>query len=259
MQDFTGRTALVTGAGAGIGWATAQLFAERGARVAIVDISAETARARAAELGADHLAIGCDITDEAGVRRAVAEIGRVDIVVNNAGVGDVSEPSLDQSLDAIRRVVDIHLIGSFCVAREAARGMIAEGQPGAIVNLASIAGLTGLPRRNAYGAAKAGIVAMTRSLACEWAAQGIRVNAVAPGYVATDLVQKLIADGMVDIELIKSRIPMGRLLAPREIAESIAFLASDAASAITGTVLSADAGWVAYGGAGPAFSAAENS
>jgi NAD(P)-dependent dehydrogenase (short-subunit alcohol dehydrogenase family) len=121
---------------------------------------------------------------------------------------------------------------------------------GAIVNLGSIAGLAGIPARNAYGAAKAGIVAMTRSLACEWARDGVRVNAVAPGYVATELVETLKRNGQMNLQAIERRTPMGRLAQPDEIARAISFLASDAASYITGTVLSVDGGWHAYGAAG---------
>jgi NAD(P)-dependent dehydrogenase (short-subunit alcohol dehydrogenase family) len=137
------------------------------------------------------------------------------------------------------------------ISREAARVMLQAGR-GAIVNLSSIAGVTGLPRRNAYGAAKAGIIAMTRSMACEWAGQGIRVNAVAPGFVATELVRKLENDGSVNIPRLESRIPLGRLARPEEIAETIFFLCSPAASYVTGSVLSVDGGWAAFGDAGAA-------
>ena len=118
---------------------------------------------------------------------------------------------------------------------------------GAIVNLASIAGLAGIPARNAYGAAKAGIVAMTRSLACEWARSGLRVNAVAPGYVRTALVDKLVREGALDVAAIEARTPLGRLAEPAEIADVIAFLLSSRASYVTGTCVEADGGWLALG------------
>lgn len=127
--------------------------------------------------------------------------------------------------------------------------MMLAQRSGAIVNLGSIAGLAGIPQRNAYSAAKAGIVAMTRSLACEWAREGIRVNAVAPGYVATELVEALERNGQMNLQSIEKRTPMGRLARPDEIARAIGFLASDAASYITGTTLSVDGGWHAYGAA----------
>ena len=186
--------ALVTGGAAGIGWATARAFAALGDRVAILDLDGAQAATRAAELGPGHLGLGCDVTDEASVHTAVdrAEqvLGGLGAVVNNAGIGDNPAATLDQDLGGFRRVLSVHLDGTFLVSRAAARHMLPRGR-GAIVNIASIAALGGLPRRNAYGAAKAGIVAMTRSMACEWAHAGIRVNAVAPGYVATELVARL--------------------------------------------------------------------
>jgi NAD(P)-dependent dehydrogenase (short-subunit alcohol dehydrogenase family) len=161
-------------------------------------------------------------------------------------------PTLEQDASQFVKIVNTHLTGSFLMAREVARHMI-EHDGGAIVNFSSIAGLLGLPRRNAYGAAKAGLIAMTKSMACEWAAHRVRVNAVAPGYVETDLVKKLVTSGFLDKEEILRRTPMGRMIAPAEIAEAVCFLASPAASAITGVVLSVDAGWQAYGAPGDAF------
>ncbi|MBD3766132.1 MAG: SDR family oxidoreductase, partial [Rhodobacterales bacterium] len=123
---------------------------------------------------------------------------------------------------------------------------------GAVVNLCSIAGLTGLPRRNAYGAAKAGIAALTRAMACEWAGRGVRVNAVAPACVDTALVRRLVQAGRIDAAAIRRRTPLGRLIAAEEVAAAVAFLAGDAASGITGVVLPVDGGWTAFGDMGPA-------
>ncbi|MGB0659123.1 MAG: SDR family oxidoreductase [Mangrovicoccus sp.] len=253
------KTALITGAAEGIGWQTAQIFAARGYQVIIADLSHQASAARASELGPSelgtaHLGLGCDVTCEDQVAETVQSImrhyGRLDLVVNNAGIGDSSAPSLEQSGSHFRKVIDVHLTGAFLVSRAAAAVMIDAGRGGAIVNISSLAGLTGLPRRNAYGAAKAGIIAMTRSMACEWGEYGIRVNAVAPGYIRTALVEKLITEGLIDPEALISRTPLGRLLEPSEISEAIYFLASPAASAITGTVLSVDGGWTAFGAAG---------
>lgn len=259
MQDLAGRTAMVTGGAAGIGRATAQALAARGARVVIADLDGTAASVAAAALGPSHLGIGCDVADEASVAAALAAAGTVDILVNNAGIGDVNRPTTDQDAAHFRRLLDIHLTGAFVISREVARGLLAAGRSGTIVNLASIAALTGLPRRNAYGAAKAGLVALTRALACEWAGAGIRVNAVAPGYVATDLVRALIRDGLLDADRIRRRMPIGRMIEPAEVAAAIVFLASDQASAITGTVLTVDGGWTAYGAAEDAVSGAASS
>lgn len=245
---------LITGSADGIGWVTAQLFAARGFNVVIADLSAEAAAQRAAELGDGHLGLACDVTQDDAVTGAVQatlrRFGRLDVAVNNAGIGDTSLPTLDQSGVHFRKVIDVHLTGTFLMSRATAAAMRDGGRGGSIVNFASIAGLTGLPRRNAYGAAKAGIISMTRSMGAEWGSLGIRVNAVAPGYVRTALVDKLIADGLLDPETIIRRTPLGRMLEPSEMAEVVFFLASPAASAITGTVLSVDGGWTAFGAAG---------
>ena len=174
-----------------------------------------------------------------------------DVLVNNAGIGDSHLPTLEQGLDAFRKVLDVHLAGTFVMSREVAKGMVARGS-GAIVNLSSIAGLTGLPKRNAYGAAKAGVVAMTRAMACEWAGKGVRVNAVAPAFVETALVKKLADAGRVDLPTIRRRTPIGRLIAAEEVASAIVFLASPEASGITGIVLPVDGGWTAFGDFGDA-------
>lgn len=246
---------LVTGGAAGIGLAIARAFAARRGRVAILDVDGAEAAARAAELGPRHLGFAGDVTDEAAVTAVIAEadaaLGGLDVLVNNAGVGDNPVPTLDQDLARFRKVLSVHLDGAFLASREAARHMLPRRR-GAIVNIASIAALGGLPRRNAYGAAKAGIAAMTRAMACEWAPSGIRVNAVAPGYVATELVRKLADAGGLDLAAIRRRIPMGALGAPEAIADAVVFLASDAARYITGATLPVDGGWSAFGAAGDA-------
>jgi NAD(P)-dependent dehydrogenase (short-subunit alcohol dehydrogenase family) len=253
MNEAQERVALVTGGASGIGWATARAFAAQGYRVAIADLQRDAARHRVEELGgAGHLAIGADVSSESDVIAMLGDLthacGKLDVLVNNAGMGEQAKPTVEQSAAAFDALIGVHLRGTFLASREAAKTMLAQGS-GVIVNLCSIAGLAGIPQRNAYGAAKAGIAAMTRSMACEWARGGVRVNAVAPGYVATELAQKLAANGQVDLQAIERRTPMGRLAQPDEIAQAILFLASDAASFVTGTVLSVDGGWNALGSA----------
>jgi NAD(P)-dependent dehydrogenase (short-subunit alcohol dehydrogenase family) len=242
--------ALITGAADGIGWATAQRLAADVDHVALLDVREDAALRRASELGAAHLGVHCDVASEAGVAAAVRAVqgrfGRIDILVNNAGIAEQSAATLDQEIAAFDRVLNVHVRGTFLVSREVARTMLAQGS-GAIVNIASIAGLAGIPTRNAYGAAKAGITAMTRAMACEWARSGLRVNAVAPGYVRTALVDELERRGTINTQAIISRTPMARLAQPAEIAEAIAFLASAKASFITGTTLNVDGGWMAFG------------
>ena len=247
--------AIVTGAADGIGWATAQRLAAGGATLVVADLREELAHERAASLGSRHVGLACDVTSEDSVVAMIGAVkqhlGRIDVLVNNAGIGDQAGSTLDQRVDAFDRVLGVHLRGTFLASREVARVMLAQGS-GAIVNIASIAAQAGIPMRNAYGAAKAGIAAMTRSMACEWASQGVRVNAVAPGYIRTALVDELESKGALNTAAIEARTPMGRMGTPNEIAEVIAFLASPAASFVTGAVLNADGGWIAHGGTIPA-------
>lgn len=242
--------AVITGAAEGIGWATAQRLAQEVDCVVLLDLDGDAAQRRAAQLGAGHVGMTCDVADEASVLHAVSAIlsarGRIDMLVNNAGIGEQSAPTVDQEVVAFDRVLDVHLRGTFLMSRTVGRAMLEQGS-GAIVNIASIAGQAGIPGRNAYGAAKAGIAAMTRAMACEWARRGVRVNAVAPGYVRTALVERLVGDGLIDAARIESRTPLGRMARPEEIAHVIAFLASPLASFVTGTTVNADGGWLALG------------
>lgn len=249
-KDGEGRVALITGGADGIGLAAAQRLSQDYTHVVIADLREDTARERARDLGPAHLGLGCDVSDEAQVVNLMATVrerfGRLDALVNNAGIGEQSAMTLEQTVEGFDRVVAVHLRGTFLMSREAARLFVAR-QSGCIVNLSSIAGWGGHPGRNAYGAAKAGVSALTEAMASEWARDGIRVNAVAPGYVMTDLVRALIGQGALQAQDIEARTPMGRFAQPREIAEAIAFLASPRASFITGATLPVDGGWLAFG------------
>ena len=246
----------ITGAANGIGWATAQLFAARGWHVALLDREATQVAARAHELGNHHIGVACDVTQEdqatAAIAHTVNQLGRLDALVNNAGIGDQTVPTLQQNADAFDRVLSVHLRGTFLMIQAAlthmhTQGRDAKGNRGAIVNIGSIACSGGIPGRNAYSAAKAGVLGMTRALATEWARQGIRVNAVAPGYVATALVAQLADQGAINASAIAQRTPLGRMAEPSEIAETIFFLASPAASYVTGATLAVDGGWSVLG------------
>ncbi|HEF4756452.1 TPA: SDR family oxidoreductase, partial [Burkholderia multivorans] len=211
------RVAIVTGGADGIGWACATRLADDGYRVAIADLDGERAMRRAAELGDGHVGVRVDVAnqdDVVALMRTVAErFGRINVLVNNAGIGEQNAPTLEQSATAFDRLLAVHVRGTFLASREAARVMLAR-RSGAIVNLGSIAGQSGIPMRNAYGAAKAAIASLTRSMACEWARAGVRVNAVAPGYVATELVDTLARNGQLNRAAIERRTPLGRLAEP---------------------------------------------
>ena len=248
--------AIVTGAAEGIGWATAQQLAHAGWTVALFDLTPDAVTERAKALGAQHSGWTCDVSDAVAVQQRVAEVvarhGRIDGLVNNAGIADQTAPTLQQDIAAFDRVLSVHLRGAFLMSQQVIAQMSrqprdASGNRGAVVNIGSIASTGGIPGRNAYCAAKAGVLGMTRALASEWARRGIRVNAVAPGYVKTALVASLAERGAIDAQAIARRTPLGRMASPEEIAQVIAFLASPLASYITGAVLPVDGGWTALG------------
>ncbi|TQF79870.1 SDR family oxidoreductase [Elioraea sp. Yellowstone] len=252
MARFAGQRALVTGGAAGIGLATARALAAEGARLALLDIDAARLEAAAAELhaaGAEALPILGSVAGPEPVAEAFARIdarwGGLDILVNNAGVIG-KRAALDLTDEDWARVMRINLDGVFFCAREAGRRMVAQGS-GAIVNLGSIYSLVAAPERLAYCASKAAVAAMTKVLAIEWAAHGVRVNAVAPGYVETDLIGAAVRAGELDTAPLVRRTPVGRLARPEEIARAILFLLDPANAYVTGHVLAVDGGWTAYG------------
>jgi NAD(P)-dependent dehydrogenase (short-subunit alcohol dehydrogenase family) len=244
--SLNGRRALVTGGAKGIGAAICQTLAEAGAKVLIADMDRTAGEALANAIGGDFASL--DVTDFAAcanLSEACAHgAGTPDVVVANAGIVH-NAPS--QSVDPAdwRRVIDVNLTGVFNTTRAFGPGMIARGR-GAVVCTSSICGeVTVFPQpQAAYNAAKAGVNLLVKSLAVEWARSGVRVNAVAPGYTATELT--LAGRSKPDwFDVWMDRTPMGRLGEPREIADAVHFLASDAASYITGTVLTVDGGYTA--------------
>ena len=266
---FQGRVVLVTGGGSGIGRAIAARFAAEGARVVVNDIRAEAAEATVKAIGGEARAAVADVADSGRVRAMFEEVARVfgglDVLVNNAGIGEVSaagreeiaakiETRISEMMMGTRethwditqnlsdedwaRMLAVHLNGTFYCTREALRLMSPAGR-GAIVNISSVAGLMGLEVAPHYGAAKAGILGFTRSVAREVASRGIRVNAICPGFIDTPILDPL---PPVTRIIAERQTPLGRIGKPEEIAAAAAFLASDEAGFITGQWLSPNGG-----------------
>ncbi|HEU5433055.1 MAG TPA: glucose 1-dehydrogenase [Thermomicrobiales bacterium] len=253
LFDLTDQTALVTGAGSGLGVVFSEALAEAGANVVCADLSlpsaAETAR-MLQQRGGQALALAVDVTDEQAVAvtiaRTLTRFGCLDIVVNNAGVAAAGPPEA-MALADWRRVVDVNLTGVFLVARAAAREMIACGRGGRIINIASIlgAGASEPIPAAAYAATKGGVVNLTRDLAVHWAPHGIRVNALGPAYFPSAMTKDLLATPEMRAE-IERRTPLGRVGRPEELKGPLIFLASDASSYVTGQTLFVDGGWTAW-------------
>ena len=246
--DLRGKVALVTGASSGLGENFARKLALSGATVVAAARRMDRLQSLAAEIARDggkaH-AVSLDVTDRASVQAAFAEMvrtaGAPDIVVNNAGVGE-SKPSIDLTEEDWRRVLDTNLDGVWRVAQEGARAMVAAGKGGSIINIASVLGLRVAPQLLAYATAKAGVVQMTQALALEWSRHKIRVNAIAPGYIETDMNRDVLRSEAG--QALVKRIPQRRIGAASDLDGALLLLASDASSYMTGSIVVVDGGHV---------------
>jgi NAD(P)-dependent dehydrogenase (short-subunit alcohol dehydrogenase family) len=243
LQDLT---ALVTGSTSGVGRETALLLAKEGA---LVIVSGRNAAKGADTVAAIEAAGGkakfmaADLSDLESVRRLADKAGEVDILVNNAGAFPFA-PTLEQGLDTFTTLFDTNVRGTYFLTQALVEKMAAKGA-GSVVNVTTVAGLSGVGGTSAYGATKAAVDSFTRTWAVEFGGSGVRVNAVAPGHTKTDNVVDMIGED--DFEQLGARVPLGRLASAREIAEAIVFLASPRASYITGVTLAADGGFMALG------------
>jgi NAD(P)-dependent dehydrogenase (short-subunit alcohol dehydrogenase family) len=242
LTDLRGQVAVVTGGANGIGAAVVELLTAAGARVVALDREVPPVLPERAE------AIAVDVTSEAEIDAAMAQVadrhGRLDVLVASAGIA-IRRPATELALDDWQKVVDVNLTGVFLCARSAARHMIAGGG-GSIVAIASVLGVVGggVYPNVSYQAAKGGVINLTRALALEWSAYGIRVNAIAPTYVHTRLTAGLVADADV-LRQIEERTPLGRLAEPEEVADAVLFLAGRGSAMVTGHVLAVDGGYLA--------------
>ncbi len=246
-----GAVAVVTGAAGGIGLASARKLSDLGARVALLDLESERLAQLAGDLGAPCLAVPCDVSDEASVRAAIGEVtarlGPVSVLHNNAGIclnrGTGDGPAHTLELASWERTIAVNLTGCFLVAKHVLPAMLAAGR-GSIINTASVGGAYFGTQNFAYSASKAGVVGMTRALAAQYGGRGVRANAICPGSIRTAMSELASAQGPVRDEMLRG-IPAGRIGEPAEIAELVAFLASDASSYLNGAVITADGGMTA--------------
>jgi NAD(P)-dependent dehydrogenase (short-subunit alcohol dehydrogenase family) len=245
------QVAVVTGGAQGIGRWTAELLAGRGYRLAIIDLEEPKAAVSAIETsGGTAFGFAGDITQEETVevfaKKVLESYQRVDVLVNNAGISLICAAENTTAAE-YRRVMDVNLVAPFLLARAFGRKML-EARSGAIVNVASIAGLVAVADRAAYNASKHGLVGLTRTLAAEWGGRGVRVNAVCPGWVKTEMDVADQAGGSYTDTDITQRVPMGRFARPEDVARAIAFLADESESGfVNGATLTVDGGWSSDG------------
>ena len=248
MTRFKDRTAIVTGGAKGMGAATVRQFHAEGAAVVIMDADEQAATALALQLGPERTLVAvADVSDPVSVQQhidlALARFGALDVLVNCAGISDPT-PALELTQERFRRVMAVNTEGVFLMSQAFVRSLKAAQRPGAIVNVASTAGIQGVPGRPVYTASKHAVVGLTREMAIDFASLGVRVNCVAPGLVRTPMTEKFF-ENPADAERLNKSSPLGRVALPEEIAEVIVFLASDAASFVSGTVIPVDGGFTA--------------
>ena len=254
--NLAGKVALVSGASRGIGWAITQTLVNSGVRVVACDLDLDAENLKWASKHESYFPVLLDVTQEASceaaIQMALQQWGRLDILVNNAGIFENLKSTHHQELHDWQSVMDVNLRGAFLMARAASRVMRVDSKGGVIVNIASVAGMSGFRASNAYGVSKAALIMLTKTLATDLASRGIRVNAVAPGFIHSPMTDTLEQDLKVPVGTFRRRIPMGYLGKVQDVANAVAFLASDLASYITGAVLPVDGGWQAFGGPGDA-------
>ncbi|MGC5172766.1 glucose 1-dehydrogenase [Microbacterium sp. DT81.1] len=249
--DYSGKVALVTGAGSGMGLATAIAFAKAGAAVTLADIDLAAVQRAADELtskGHRALAVRCDVADEpsvaAMVQATVNAFGRLDAAFNSAGIQSPATDAADEEGDRFDLVTAINLKGVWASMKYELKQMRAQGS-GAIVNCSSLGGLVGNPGRAAYHASKHGVIGLTRSAALEYAPRGVRVNAICPGTIDTPMVRSMVDAGDLTVEGALASLPIGRLGTAEEIADSVLWLCSPGAGFVVGVALPVDGGWTA--------------